>query len=110
MEKIELPKIEVRMLDGIFVKAMKCARPGTIVEQHVHVWDHGTFIARGSFRVFKDGHDMGDFKAPTSVIIEAGTKHCFVSLEPDSVALCIHDVSGEIGEIQVIPSEQVLRV
>ena len=107
LEKIELPKIETKMLSGIFVKAMDCQRPGTIVEQHVHVYDHGTFIARGSFRVFKNGIDMGTFRAPTSVIIEAGAKHYFVSMEPGSVALCIHDVSG--AEVEIFPTESVLE-
>ena len=109
LRKIELPKVETTMADGVFIKQMVCEKAGTIVEQHVHAYDHTLLIGVGSFRVWKDGVHLGDFKAPKPLMIEAGTKHMLKSLEDNSIAYCIHNVS-RTGEVEVLPSEQVLRV
>ena len=109
LAKLELPRIETRFNDGVFVKAMVCERAGTCVEGHIHRWPHTTYFATGSFRVWKDGVHLGDFTAPCGIDIAAGCKHMLKVLADGSVALCIHNVS-RTGEVETVPSEQLLGV
>jgi quercetin dioxygenase-like cupin family protein len=91
-----------------FVKQMLCAEAGTIVEQHVHAYDHITMIAAGAFRVWKNDVHIGDFEAPTGIIVDAGIKHMFQSLAPNSIAYCFHDIRPT-GEVEIVPSESILE-
>lgn len=109
MEKLELPKVEIHMADGIFIKQMLCEKAGTFIEQHVHAYDHTLMIAKGSFRVWRGEPHLGDFKAPAGLLIEAGTKHMLQALEPGSLAYCIHNIS-RTGEVEVVPTESVLAL
>ncbi len=84
--------------DGIMTKVIELKVAGTIVPQHSHKYDHSTVLASGSVRGWKDGEIIGDFVAPVPIFIEAGKQHTFMSLEPNTVILCIHriDRTGEI--------------
>lgn len=89
-ESVELPDVEFTIQDGIFIKQMYLDRAGLYVPQHSHKYDHASMLASGSVRLWKDGELAGDFKAPTPINITAGTKHTFMSLEPNTVIYCIH--------------------
>lgn len=92
--------------DGIFVKQMYIPKANTIVFQHSHVYDHLTMVARGALDVFLNGNHLGEFRAPTSIMIRANASHRFVSLEDDTVAYCIHRVD-QTGEIEINGPEAV---
>lgn len=105
---MKLPKVEIKLTDDLFVKLMICEKAGTLVEQHVHAYDHITVFATGFFRVWKDDVHIGDYRAPTGIVIEAGKKHGLLAMEDNSLALCIHNVH-KTGEVAILPSESVLE-
>jgi quercetin dioxygenase-like cupin family protein len=80
--------------DGIAVKQMHFVQKGYVAAQHVHEYDHYTFLAKGSLRAWVDGEHVGDFVAPTPIFIGRGREHIFVSLEDDTVAYCVHNLHG----------------
>lgn len=83
---------EIKMLDGIFVKSMVVRDAGTLIPQHSHTYDHLSALVKGSVRLSVDGVEKGIFKAPAGILIEAGTKHLFETLEDNTAILCIHDL------------------
>lgn len=108
--KVEQPvSEEFACVDDIFVKTMPINQAGLYVPQHAHEYHHISFVARGSVLAWKDGVCMGVFAAPKAIFIEAGAKHTFQSLEPDTLILCIHNTHGEgisiIEEHQLVGSE-----
>lgn len=86
--------------DDVFVKWYKVPRSGTILPQHSHVFSHVSVIAHGGVRCWQDGELKGDFMAPTTVKIEARSKHTFLTLADDTVFLCVHNIS-RTGEIEI---------
>ncbi len=92
--------------DGVFIKQMLLKDAGTLVPQHAHVYAHTTMLARGKLRVWREAILLGDFEAPCSIFIEARVKHSLLSLEPDTVAYCIHNVS-RTGDVEVYAEHQV---
>ena len=108
MERLEIPETDIKLTDDLFVKQMVCEKAGTLIEQHVHAYDHITMIAVGSFRVWRDGKILGDYKAPSGVVIEAGRRHMLQALEPGSLLYCIHR-TDKAGEIDTIPAESILK-
>jgi hypothetical protein len=97
--------IEFSSADGVFVKMMHIREANVAVPQHAHTYDHLSLLARGSCRMAKDGLDMGVFRAPCALEIQAGVKHLFVSLEPDTIIYCIHNVSRS-GEVEIAEEHQ----
>jgi len=96
-DRFELPDVEFAMPDGIFIKQMAMDRAGIVVPQHSHTYDHCSMLAAGSVRVWKDGEFWQDIRAPLPILIKAGVKHTFMSLEP-AVIYCIHrtDRNGKV--------------
>jgi len=92
--------IEFQTIDDVFIKVMQINKAGTYVPQHSHAYDHGSFLAHGSIRVWQDGKLDADYHAPCLLHIRAGVKHLFQALEDNTRVLCIHNVSrAEIVEI-----------
>lgn len=102
------PVIEIKMADGIFIKQMAIAKAGTFVPQHSHFYDHTSMVAAGSVRVWCDGKPLGDFRAPTGILIRAHKKHLMQALEDDTVIYCIHNIS-RTGELEVAEEHHVVR-
>lgn len=92
IESIELPEVEFSLPDGIFIKQMLMKVVGTFVPQHSHIYEHASMLAAGSVRVWQDGILMGDFIAPIPINIPANVMHTFMSLEPNTVIYCIHNI------------------
>lgn len=105
-ENIQPNSVEHRTNDGVIAKTMHIPRKHVIVPQHSHEFDHTTVIAQGSVRAWCDGEFLGDFHYPQSLTIRAGTKHMFLSLEDNTVLICIHNVS-RTGAIQVREEHQL---
>lgn len=89
--------------DDVFIRQIVVAKRGSVIPQHAHRYDHCTFLARGGIRVWKDGLYDGAYRAPCPIVISAGVKHLFITLEDNTVILCIHnaarpDVAAVIDE------------
>lgn len=76
--------------DNVFLKLMILSEAGMIVPQHSHTYDHTSLLLQGSVEILIDGVSRGVYKAPAPLSIQAGIKHSFVSLEPDTRVLCVH--------------------
>lgn len=61
---------------------------GSIVEQHVHDYDHLSILGRGRVFVYVD-NDQQCYVAPACIEIKKGKKHSVFALE-DSTWFCIH--------------------
>ena len=99
--------VEIHMADGIFIKQMTVEKAYTIIPQHSHTYDHTSMIAKGSFRAWKNNVLLGDFTAPTGLLIEAGNKHLFQSLEDHSVIYCIHNVE-RTGKVEIMDEHTII--
>lgn len=91
---------EFKSVDSVFIKQMHMTKTGTIVPQHSHKYEHCSLLGRGSVRLWGDGVLVGDFSAPTCLTIKAHCKHTFMSLEPDTIVYCIHNVS-RMDEVEI---------
>lgn len=98
---------EYTAADGVFVKEMTIPKAGTLVPQHSHEYDHTSFVASGSIRAWADGFLLGDFAAPHPLFVKAGVKHSFLSLQDQSLVLCIHNVS-RTGTVEVREEHHIL--
>lgn len=99
-DEIQPTSVEIKMFDSIFVKSIAIKHKHILVPTHSHEYDHCSFLAVGSIRVWKDGTLLGDYHAPTGIIIDRHTKHEFLSLEDNTLVLCIHNIhSAENVEI-----------
>jgi hypothetical protein len=92
---------EFRTKDNIFVKEMNLPRVGMVVGQHAHKYGHTTLLVRGQLRAWRDGELLGEYCAPAQIFIPANTKHAFVSLEPDTLAYCIHRLRDEDDAVEI---------
>lgn len=99
-EIVDLPDVEFSMSDGIFIKQMRLDRAGLYVPQHSHAYDHTSMLATGSIRVWCNDVLVGDFVAPRPIEIKSGTKHTFMSLEPNTIVYCIHNLRDHGLEIE----------
>ena len=106
------PKITVTDLkfdvDGIFIKVVDIADKGVFLPQHSHTYDHVSFIATGAVWIECDGKNLGHFVAPKAVTIKAGTKHLFLTTEPNTRICCIHRID-RTGEVE-IEEEHILDI
>ena len=104
---VEQPEtVDIIMADGLFAKQTHVKRAGTVLPQHSHVWDHASFISHGAARVWKDALLIGDFQAPHGLMIEAHTKHTFMTLADNTVISCIHRID-RTGEIEIEAEHQI---
>ena len=94
-QHIDLPdhmsEVDIRLVDGVFVKATHFRRAGMLALQHAHQFSHLSYIASGAVRLTADGVVVGEYVAPASIVIPAGVQHLFEVLVADTVVLCIHN-------------------
>lgn len=100
VESIQPDSIEFHAVDGIFIKSMGLRDAGMLVPQHSHAYAHISMLAKGAVRVWRDDQCLGDFKAPQAIFVQANAKHTFLSLEPDTLIYCIHNIS-RTGEVEI---------
>jgi len=98
--------VEIKMADDVFIKSYHVEKAETWMPQHSHAYDHTSMIARGAVRVWRDGFLMGDFIAPKGIMIEAHTKHMFMTLQDDTIIYCIHNISRS-GEVEIDAEHQL---
>jgi quercetin dioxygenase-like cupin family protein len=80
-------------VDGIFIKQMRL-QCGWFVVQHAHAFAHHSMLAHGSLRVWLDDKQVGDFHAPTAILIRPGVQHRMQALADETVLYCIHNLHG----------------
>ena len=83
--------------DGVAIKQMHAPVRGIEIPQHSHEYDHLSMLARGSVMLYADNVYQGVYRAPAGIIIKAGVKHRFVTLEDNTIVYCIHNVSRSGG-------------
>ena len=91
----EQPVSTETTVDGVFTKTFVLPLVGSMVPQHAHASSHLTAVVKGAIRVWVNGKLDRDYRAPEGVVIPAGDLHNFLTLEPDTTLMCIHDVSGD---------------
>ena len=92
--------IEFHLADDIFIRSGYFKESGTIIPQHSHEYDHTSFIATGSIDAWCEGEYLGEYKSPCGFFIKKHTKHTFVTLEPNTTIMCIHNISRN-GMIEI---------
>lgn len=103
----EQPETRYFAFDGIAVVQHAFRHAGSVVPQHSHSWDHLSTIVHGGVRVWADGEFQGECHAPDSIVIKAGIKHTFQTLEDNTILHCTHNIS-RTGVVE-IESEHQLR-
>jgi quercetin dioxygenase-like cupin family protein len=105
---VDLDHWEFVCTDGVFIKQMHLKTAGTYVAQHSHKYSHHSMLARGSVHVWKNEKFFAAYHAPCAILIEAGCKHTFMSLEDETIVYCIHNVSRSHGDVEIL-AENGLR-
>lgn len=82
---------------GFYFRAIFLPRAGMIVAQHVHDYDHPTYVGSGAARLYVDGKPAGDYEAGSAVPIYKGHRHAWESLKPDTRLACIHNVDSALS-------------
>ena len=88
-------EVDFHTADGVFIKSIMGFKRDDVIPQHIHAYDHTTFVAVGGIGVFKDNVYDRPYRAPAAILIKAGVKHTFLVLEDDTLLLCIHNLKGE---------------
>jgi hypothetical protein len=102
---VSSPKIDLQIVDNVFVKLHQFNNAGDTHEGHAHAFDHITLLATGSVNMV---HDNGEavYKAPHLIVTPKGIKHQFTALEPNTVFCCIHAIR-EKDDLDAIASPNI---
>lgn len=84
--------ISVTVYAGIFCKLYRVPASGTLIPQHAHAFDHMTMLLQGAMHVWCNDEVGRDVTAPANIRIAANAIHKFLTLVPDTVFACIHNV------------------
>lgn len=90
------PEIRMGYVADVWVRQMHFLNAGDVEMGHTHDFDHTTLLAAGALRVKVNGATT-DFRAPHMIVIKAEHEHELTSLEPNTVAYCVHAVRTSIG-------------
>lgn len=76
---------------GLYFRSLLLPEIGLNVPQHIHPYDHATYCGNGSAAIYVDGKRTGTLQAGHAILVQAGKKHWFESLEPNTRLTCVHD-------------------
>jgi quercetin dioxygenase-like cupin family protein len=82
---------------GLYFRSVLLKDGGTSIPQHVHDYDHATYVASGSVRLWVNGEFKGDYGAGDVIRIGAGHQHTFCSLQPDTRLCCVHHTDSALS-------------
>ena len=99
-------EVDFHTADGVFIKSITGLKRDDVIPQHIHLYDHTTFIATGSIGVFKDNVWDNVYFAPAAVLIKAGVKHTFLAMVDGTSLLCIHNLKGE-ATVKVLAEHEI---
>jgi len=97
---MEQEVIDFHLADDIFIKSGLFKDAGSVIKQHSHEYNHTSFIATGAVNVWCDGEYFGEYKSPIGILIKKHAKHTFITTEPNTTILCIHNISRN-GMIEI---------
>lgn len=104
---VEQPPIwDYKASDDVYIKQLYIKDQFTLIPQHAHKYAHTTLLSVGSVRVWTDGQDAIEYTAPSVIPIPAEVKHTFLSLVPNTLLYCIHNV-GRTGEVEIHAEHQL---
>jgi quercetin dioxygenase-like cupin family protein len=83
------PVINIGVVANMFVRQMHFKEVGSFEQGHEHTFDHLTLLASGKLLVEANG-ETTEYVAPTMIYINSEVEHKLTSLEPNTVAYCIH--------------------
>ena len=78
---------------GIYIRSVLLQK-GERARQHVHDYDHASYIGSGSVRMWVNGGFEGVFKAGVAVPIRAGQRHEFEAMEDGTRLACLHTAAS----------------
>lgn len=87
-------------LAGVHYRSVFLAFRGTTIPQHVHGESHATLVGCGKARLYVDDRFKQDISAGEVVLIEAGKKHLFESLEDNTRLTCLWTVEAAERELK----------
>lgn len=90
----EFCNVNLSVVNDVWIKQLHFKEAGWIAQTHAHTFDHQTLLATGSLKVTVDGVSTVH-TAPTILLIVKGSLHRLESLEPNTVAYCIHPLRGD---------------
>ena len=99
------PEIAISCVSNLFIRMMSFLKKGTVELGHSHEFDHTTFVSSGSFDVQLYDDEKREFlppvryNAPAMVYIRKHVVHQLTAIEDNSIALCIHALRDEYGDI-----------
>lgn len=88
---------------GVYAKEWR-GRKGSYIQQHIHNYDHLSYLAYGDVEVEVEGRVMC-YTGPTGICIKSGKAHKVTALT-DCLWLCIHAIPSDLRDSEVI--EKVL--
>lgn len=91
---------------GVYAKEWE-GKAGQVVEQHVHNFDHLSYLAYGQVEVTVGGKTML-FTGPTGINIKAHKQHQIVALS-DCLWLCIHAIPEDLQGAELIEDALIHR-
>jgi quercetin dioxygenase-like cupin family protein len=91
-------------VSNVFIRQMKFAKAGSVVQGHTHNYDHLTLLAKGRLKITVN-EKISEYAAPHMIFIHKDFEHRLEALEDDTLAYCIHavreaetdDVLNEVG-------------
>lgn len=86
---------------GLYFRSILVETAGERVEQHAHDHDHATLCGSGSAQYWENDIHVGDVKAGGAVLVRAGQKHAFVTLEDNTRLTCVHDIASAEGQRRI---------
>jgi quercetin dioxygenase-like cupin family protein len=95
LEHCDPPVEFIEEVCGIYFRSILVEKEGMLVWQHVHDYDHATYIGSGAARLWVDGVWQADYQAGSAAGIKAGAKHVFQALKPNTRLACVHDARRE---------------
>lgn len=98
--------VEIAIADEIFIKQMHVPFKDTLIPQHSHSYEHVSMLAAGRVDVWRDGSYWQAFIAPCAIVIAAGVKHTFRTLEDNTIIYCIHNIT-RTGEVEIAEEHQL---
>lgn len=83
----------MKTVDGMFVKQISVPDAGSLLPQHAHVLDHTTLVAVGSvFFRNTTTNETRRYDAPAIVFVPREQEHDFLTLTPNVVLYCLHNL------------------
>lgn len=94
------PLGEVHLYGDVFVKEVLVPDTHTILPQHAHTYDHLSYLAAGTVQVWRADGETVVYHAPSAIRIPARVKHSFMTLQDNTLILCVHNAAhGEAADI-----------